>query len=340
MSAEKKENSVDLVALSLRRIVKTLRFLLIRREGRLTLVGLALLGLLSAGPYGVWQMVGDRVLAGPDYRLTPDNIEIDPPLESVAWIRRDVKAEALRDASLDRPLSILEDDLGRRIAQAFSLHPWIERVESVTKQYPAHVRVKLVVRRPMAVVEAAADGGLTRWPVDVEGFVLPHEDFSPLEMQRYPQIAGISTAPLGPVGTRWGDARVVGGARIAAAFGDGWKKLNLARIVARQPTHSGRGSSSANSSEPSSTNDAADESDEPYFELMTKLGTRIHWGRAPGSPIPGEMSAEEKIARLLEYADRNNSLDEPNDGHELDLRERGKLLPVRRARATNGPSPR
>ena len=58
--------------------------------------------------------------------------ELVPPPESTGFIHRDLKAEALRDASLDRALSITDADLAERIHQAFSLHPWVARVDRVT----------------------------------------------------------------------------------------------------------------------------------------------------------------------------------------------------------------
>ena len=84
--------------------------------------------------------------------------------------------EIFRDASLDdpqHPLSLMDDDLVERVKSAFSLHPWIARVVRVEKFYPGRVVVDVVYRHPVCMVEVLGE----LLPVDVEGVVLPKEDF-------------------------------------------------------------------------------------------------------------------------------------------------------------------
>jgi len=234
--------------------------------------------------YRAWREVGEDVLSSEPYWLTQQDVEITPPAE---WIHRDIRAEVFRDASLDRPLSIMDEDLVERIANAFSLHPWVAKVRRVTKHFPAQVRVELDYRRPVLMVQVP--GGLL--PVDVEGVLLPARgDFSPIEARRYPRLVGVDTTPIGPVGTRWGDARVLDAAEIAAAFGPAWQQLGLDRIVPSALVEVGYG-------------------DEYTYELVTKAGTRVSWGRPPGAEMPGELSATDKVARLVEYYKENGTLD-------------------------------
>ena len=47
----------------------------------------------------------------------------------------------------------------------------------------------------------------------------------------------------------------------------------------------------------------------PAYELYTRAGTRIVWGTAAGSTALGEPTAEEKVARLVQYAAAHGSLD-------------------------------
>jgi len=248
--------------------------------------------------YAAWRRVGEDVLLGEEYRLTQQDLEITPP---PAWIHRDVPAEVFRDASLNSPLSIMDDDLVRRIAEAFSLHPWVAEVRRVSKHYPARVEVELVYRRPVLMVQVP--GGLL--PVDEVGVLLPSDDFSPLEAVRdYPRLVGVDTVPVGPVGMRWGDARVLEGAEIADTFGPAWHELNLDRIVPSALVEMGH-------------------SDEYSYELVTKGGTRILWGRAPGAEIPGEPQAADKVARLVEYQQQNGTLEGPGGPQQLDVRTLG-----------------
>lgn len=263
------------------------------RTGARLLVLLVILGAFAGGWYGTWRYVRARVLSGEDFLVTFDKVEITPPPE---WIHTDIRVQVFRDASLDRPLSIADEDLVERIRGAFALHPWVAKVERVQKFHPARVEVQLAYRRPVCMVEAAGE-----WiPVDAEGVVLPREDFSPVEAGRYPRLIGIDTVPPGIAGTRWNDARVLGGAEIAAALASSWEKLGLGRIVAKKPP--GVGSVDA-----------------PSFDLVTRDGTVIPWGRAPSGDAPGEIPIPEKIARLERYLAEHGSLESQPGGAGLDL---------------------
>ncbi len=244
-------------------------------SGRPVVILLLIAGLFGGTAYLAWRHVRDRVLKSEPYWLALENVEITPLPD---WIHTDIRIQVFRDASLDRPLSILDDDLDKRISDAFALHPWVAKVERVQKFHPARVKVDLVYRRPVCMVESAGE----LKPVSEEGVVLPGEDFSPVEASRYPRLVGIDAVPLGPVGTRWGDDRVLGGAEIAAALFATWEKWGLSRIV---PTQSAGASSR----------------EAPTFELLTRNNTRILWDRAPGGDASGQASAREKVERLDKY---------------------------------------
>jgi hypothetical protein len=122
------------------------------------------------------------------------------------------------------------------------------------------------------------------------------------------------------VGTRWGDACVVGGAQIAAVLADEWKKLDLARIVPveRKPARSGV---------------------EYTFALVTHSGTTVFWGRAPGSDAGGEVPAAKKIAQLTRYAAQNGgTLDGPDGPQQIEIDSRGALLQKARPEVTPLPA--
>lgn len=254
------------------------------------LTGITILGLIG-GWYLVWNEVGDYVLSSESYLVTLQQVEIitEPP----EWIDTDIRAEAFRSASLDRPLSIMDDDLAERIANAFSLHPWVAKVQSVTKHHPAQLQVELVYRRPVCMVEVP--GGL--FPVDVRGVLLPVGDFSPSEASRYPRLVGVDTVPVGTVGECWGDARVVGGAEIAAVLGDLWEQFRLAAIVPSTPS-----------------------TDDPLYTLRTRGGSQINWGRAPGSTAPGELPPADKVARLRGHFAKYGTLESHDASQVLDIR--------------------
>ena len=266
-----------------------------------------LVGVFLGGWYLVWKEVRPQVLGSDAYLLTPDDVQITPTPD---WIRADVRGEVFRDASLEGPLSIMDEDLAGRIAAAFSLHPWVAKVVRVTKHHPAGVQVELDYRRPVCMVETP--DGLQ--PVDIEGVLLPREDFSPVEAARYARVTGIDTAPLGPVGTRWGDGRVVDAAEIAALLGPAWQELKLDRIAPAQGTPAVYSSATT-------------------YELFTRGGTRILWGHGPASKLPSEIPAIDKAARLKQYAAQNGSLEGPGGPQVLDVRT---LKPLATAPQTAG----
>ena len=261
------------------------------------LVG-AMVLVLAAAWCLVWYGAGVReyILASDDYLVTSQKIEITP-LPKPEWIRTNIRAEAFRTASLDGPLSIMDDDLTERIHDAFSLHPWVAKVHHVRKHHPARVEVALDYRRPVCMV--AVPGGLL--PVDAGGVLLPVGDFSTVEAVRYPRLTGVDTVPTGTVGENWGDARVAGGAQLAETLRDHWGPWQLVRIVPSisSPMDLARGHT---------------------YTLITRGGTRILWGRAPGGDSPDELSTDEKLARLENYLAQYGTFEGVDAPQELDVR--------------------
>jgi hypothetical protein len=292
MGSAKKRPSTATLADRFGPIVRLVGFL--AGPGRTAVLVVLLVAAFAAGSVLLWGEVGPRVLASQEYLVGPQQVELSPPPR---WIHSDIKAEVFRDASLDGPLSIMDDDLVDRIRAAFALHPWVARVVRVAKHHPARVEVEVEYRRPVLMVEVP--GGLL--PVDARGVLLPVGDFSPVEAARYPRLVGADTSPLGTVGQAWGDARVVGAAEIAGVLGAEWDELKLARI-ASLPAPIGIAKH------------------EPCYVLMTRAGTRIVWGRAPGADPLGEPTAAQKAALLRHYASEHGSLDEAQAAGGLDLR--------------------
>ena len=199
----------------------------------------------------------------------------------------------------------MDDDLAERIGNAFARHPWVERVQQVTKK-PGSVKVDLVYRKPVCMVEVP--GGFQ--PVDAAGVLLPMADFSQVEVTHYPLLVRAEErGPTMPPGLRWEDPNVIGGAEIAAALGDEWETMRLHYIEpsAADPTLAGASGSDGQATPGGFAGRPA----EPFFTLVTHNKTRILWGHAPGANAPGEPSAAEKVAQLKRrFADRG-TLDGP-----------------------------
>lgn len=255
----------------------------------------AMIGALAVGSKSLWEHVGPHTLANPEYRVRRENVHLTPPPE---WIRSDLRTEIWKTAGLREELSLLDDDLCERLAKAVALHPWVAEVARVEKSYPARVDVTVVYREPVCMIEVP--GGL--YPLSADGVLLPSGDFSPIEARRYPRIAGLAPRTAGPVGTRWQDASVRGASALAGVLRPHWLDLQLDRI---EPAAGGT-------------------DDEPRFQLYTLRGSRIQWGRPPEAAAADEStaaepSAAEKLAWLLDYVSRHDSLDGPDGPQELDL---------------------
>jgi hypothetical protein len=311
MAAAKKQQSASPTAARLRRV-----FSWLFGPARTAVVLLLLVGLFVGGTWYAWTKLKGRIFAAPEYRIGPDRIEVTP---QPTWISQsDVGAEVLRSPMLDGPLPLTDNDLTKRVYDAFARHPWVAKVERVTKKYGT-VKVELVYRKPVCMVQLPG-GGLVA--VDAEAVLLPGNetgDITPTEAARYPRLVGMDRGPTGPAGTRWGDARVIGAAEIAAALADRWEPMRLDHIApSAADTVAAR---QADSNGPAPPASIAGPAAEPLFTLVTHRGTRIAWGYAPGANAVGELSATEKVARLQRYLDQYDSLDGPDGkAQTLDIR--------------------
>ncbi len=203
-------------------------------------------------------------------------------------------------------MSLQDPALSERIAAAFVTYPWIQKVHRVTKSFPAQVHVEVTYRRPVAIVRGA--GGY--YPIDVSGCVLPGNDFSPSDIDRYPIVEHISSVPDAGQGDPWGDPAVEGAARLAAVLMEPtdsgrtlWESWKLSAIIAP------------------SVSALPDEHSDPEFRMRTAGGSTIIWGRAPGTEHPGELSVAKKLQRLTNYHDDYNGFDDAPVAYVLDVRE-------------------
>lgn len=294
MNAKKKETSKPKL---FRKAKSVFVFLVIRHRN--PVIGASMVMLLAVAAFLGWRKYGPEIESDPRYYLDEKKVEITARPN---WIRSDVKSEVFRNEGLHE-LSLLDRGLVSKVADAFALHPWVAEVTQVRKS-ASRVVVELEYRKPIAMVEVA-DGLI---PVDRKGVLLPTDDFSRSEIRSCLRVDIPNVSPYADVGIVWADQRVLDAARIAAAWGDKWKQLNLYEIVAHKKP------------------------DDPlnrqttFFELQTKLGSRILWGHAPGREHDGEASAEEKIAALLAY-DKTGMIESEQKVFALDV-QTGHVKPL------------
>lgn len=244
------------------------RFLADHRAG---IVACAVVAAAAFGIWSVWSRVSDAIRGQADSILIPEAVEV----RGIApWVRSDVGAEALRNASLDAGLPLDDPELARRLARAFSMHPWVRLVRSVSLRHPAAAIVEVECRQPVAMV--GVRGGLLA--IDADAVVLPSADFTAESAAAYPRIGGVESSPQGPEGSPWGDPIVEEAAALAVAVGPEWKSLGL--VECRPVGKPGA----------------------QRWELVGPGPRVIVFGAAPGREPPGEPRAAAKIARLKALA--------------------------------------
>jgi len=258
---------------------------------------------------GLWKRFGPGVVNSPEFLLSVSQIVLTP--EPPHWVQDDFSADVFRRAAGGtQQLSILEEELTSKIAQTFETHPWVEKVVDVTKHNPAQVRVRLIYRQPVAMVEIvdASQPGL--FVVDRSGVLLPFEDgdLTLEELRDFPRINAGDTPPASPIaGVPWQDNRVLGAALVAAEIGpERWATLGLYRINVLP---------SRDKLPPAFTLSSQDEK------------IQVEWGHAPGSEQPRESPAKDKIERLIAALAQTDSANKPL---VIDLRQSTKARTARR----------
>lgn len=277
------------------------------------LLALLVVAALGWGGFEVWQRVAPLVAQSPRFLITADRIELnDPPV----WIVGDIRDDVIRDAGLDGRLSILDDRLFQRVRDAFLLNPWIESVDRVEKSFPAGVKVQATYRNPVAVVELPDVDGRRLVPIDAAATHLPEQDVPENRRHWLPRIVGIVGEP--PLGRSWEDPRVSGAVELAVGLAPYWDAFYLSEIVpsARQQFRSG-----AKFFE---------------FELVTRGGTRIVWGAAPGQQAPNEATFETKLLRLREGVEKVGPLNTVRGPKTVNVRD-GLHITPRSARKPPSP---
>jgi hypothetical protein len=116
----------------------------------------------------------------------------------------------------------------------------------------------------------------------------------------------VTSLPQGPAGQNWGDAVVAAAARLASVLAPEqnlephWKRFGFVAILAP--------SAETKTSGPESLT----------FEILTRGGSRIVWGKAPGADAL-EPNIEQKLARL-DYLLRFGALDGAQGPRRVDIR--------------------
>lgn len=278
-------------------------------------------GLISiAGPvvllvvgYLLWINYGASHLDRSRYGLKSENISITPP---PPWIQESIVDQVFKEADLGR-LSTLDKQMTEVVSHAFRIHPWVRQVFRVHKFAGGQVGILVEYREPMAMVYEGGESKLTTpiahnepapsvgriasnetgeveddalfLPVDVDGVLLPTNDFTRDSIRNYFLVYAHGAVRSGKkFGTDYGDVRIRDALQLCRLLRDDRARLELEKIYVY----------------PDPSRNPAIRS---TLEITTKSGKRIHWGRPPGFEIPGEPGAPAKHRKLIEVLSNPDS---------------------------------
>ena len=179
-----------------------------------------------------------------------------------------------------------------RVSAMLASSGWFQDTPSVERVGQDTIRIVGTWRRPAAVVRSGGRDHLISW----NGMPMP-VTFAPGGSQA-PIILGVGLSPADPnLETRF--ARPWPGEDVRAA-------LDLLRVLVRKPYY-----------EQVAAIDVRGLNRQGSIVLITDHETRIEWGGAPGVFNPGEVSDDQKIARLDAFYDQHGRIDGGFDKIEI-----------------------
>ncbi|WP_442485524.1 cell division protein FtsQ/DivIB [Aeoliella sp. SH292] len=273
----------------------------VRKHARWVVLGVMLV-VCGIASRRVWESLHEELINSPRYKITADTLHFTPEVQP-PWIRSDVKAQVLRDTGITNSLTLLDPPvmIQQRLVDAFELHPWVRKVESVDLVGPGRVEITVTYREPVAVAEVQTDQDRELLPVDAFAVRLPDNELTDVEKSYLPRITTIEDRPL--VGQAWSDTRMQGAAQLADRLRPVWERFSLLDIVP-------------------STYPEVQRSHRFYtYEIRSSGGTVIRWGAAPGFSPPGESTFEDKLARITGWFNTNGGLDSINAPESIDVRD-------------------
>jgi len=263
--------------------------------------------------------------------------------EIPSWIHENIP-ETIYNTLLLNPstLSIYSEKLIEYTQNALKEVYWIQKVERIRKFYPAFLEIEVVFRRPALVVSVSGDSLLTESsgkgerghfyyiPLSSDCHILPMEmDEFPVpmeELEKFPTFCGEaptafydSEEPLDVTsfpgcqpprsqkpGTLWSyDAQIRDAVEIVNLLGDRWQKFGFDYLCIENKT---------------------DKTNETYAEkefcIVTKNGSRIHWGKCTReAESKDEILDTDKIVQLDKMFKVNGGMDSPNQSFNITFRQ-------------------
>ncbi len=212
------------------------------------------------------------------FKVSPSTFSFSTP----PWVTGRFSEDIKHVAALSEQYGMYENDLAQRIADVYGGVVLIKKVDSIKRTFPNKLNIKLVLRKPAAVVR----NGNHTYLVDDEGVLLPKEYYAlPNAEYDTPCIQSSKLARLPSCGNTWNDKGVKAGIDLVK-FLRANNIHNLFKIVAVDVSNVCKRRFTGKSD----------------IVLWTENNTQIRWGCSPFCKEPNELTNEDKLQNLLSIA--------------------------------------
>lgn len=226
------------------------------------------------GTRKVWHSLTDLNV----FKISPSTFSFLTP----SWVNEHFSEDIKRVATLNEQYGMYEDNLTQKIADVYGGIVVVKNVDSIRRVFPNRLNIKLVIRKPVAIVK----NGSNTYLVDDDGVLLPKEYYR-LQDTEYdsPCIQSNKLARLPLCGSKWNDKGVEAGIELVK-FLRANNIHNLFKIVAVDVSSICKRRLSGKSD----------------IILWTENNTQIRWGCSSLCNESNELSDEEKLQNLLSVA--------------------------------------
>ncbi len=212
------------------------------------------------------------------FKVSPHTFSFHTP----SWVTDRFSNDIKHVASLQDQYGMFENKLTQTIADIYGGIVLIKKVDSIKRIFPNKLSIKLILRKPTAIVKS----GNNTYLVDDECILLPKEYYLlPNPEYDNPVIQSNKLARLPLHGSKWNDKGVEVGIELIK-FLRANNVHNLFKILTVDVSNVCKRRFTGKSD----------------IILWTENNTQIRWGCSPLCKEPNELSDEEKLQNLLSIA--------------------------------------
>ncbi|HEY4481791.1 MAG TPA: cell division protein FtsQ/DivIB, partial [Candidatus Brocadiaceae bacterium] len=212
------------------------------------------------------------------FKVSPSTFSFHTP----SWVTARFSSDIKHVAALNEQYRMYENDLTQRIADVYGGIVLIKKIDSIKRTFPNKLNIKLVLRKPAAIVKT----GNYTYLVDDECVLLPKEYYT-LQNAEYdtPCIQSNKLARLPLYGSEWNDKGIKAGIDVVK-FLRANNIHNIFKILTVDVSNVCKRRFTGKSD----------------IVFWTENNTQIRWGCSSLCNEPNELSNEEKLQNLLSIA--------------------------------------